>query len=210
MNRYLVLIGDVERSRSMEAAARKDLQDKLQTLFDEISKTGDGLVSPYTITLGDEFQAVYNSSENLFRHIWHVTAELYPVNVRWSAAIGEITTPLNRKQSIGMDGPAFYRARDGIEILKKENTFIHLTTNDPHFDNMVNNAFRFLTAQIRSWNLNRIKILYNLYAGLEVKKIARELNISEVAVYKNINAGSLNAIQGFTGSLSVILNEKTV
>jgi hypothetical protein len=209
MKKYIVLIGDIEGSRSLSPGERSSLQQQLQLLFREIPAGKSGLISPYTITLGDEFQAVYSRADNLFHHIWKVMAELHPVRVRWSASIGEITTPLNRDQSIGMDGPAFYTARNGIDFLKKNGGFFRLSSGDEPFDKMVCNAFVLLDSQLRGWKLNRFKILHTLYEGQDVKETAQNLGISEVAVYKNINAGSLNAIRGFTDSLSLILNEKT-
>lgn len=209
MKHYLVLIGDIARSREMNPAAREKLQVRLKALFGEIGDSGGSLVSPYTITLGDEFQAVYRSADHFFRHIWFLMSSLYPVEVRWSAAVDGISTSINREQAIGMDGPAFHRARDGMEILKRENLLFHISTDDAAFDGMVNNALRIITPQVRSWKLNRIKILHTLYEGQEVKETARSLGISEVAVYKNINAGSLSAIKGFTDGLSLMINGKT-
>jgi len=41
-----------------------------------------------------------------------VLIALYPVEVRFSFAIGEISTAINTKQAIGMDGPLFMRPGD--------------------------------------------------------------------------------------------------
>jgi len=205
---YLVLIGDIAGSRKIKPAEREKLQLRLISLFGEINDEDDSIVSPYTITLGDEFQAVYHSADHFFRHIWFVISSVHPLEIRWSAALGGISTPINREQAIGMDGPAFHRARDGMEILKRNNLLFHISTDDAVFDEMANNALNIISSQVRSWKLNRIKILHTLYAGRDVKETARTLGISEVAVYKNINAGSLNAIKAFTDALSLMINRK--
>jgi hypothetical protein len=73
------------------------------------------LISPYTITLGDEFQAVLKNARHLFGDIITILYVIYPTKIRFSIGIGDIQTPVNPNQAIGMDGTAFYNARTGID-----------------------------------------------------------------------------------------------
>lgn len=209
MSVYIVVIGDIIESKDLEPKMRKQIQIRLEEHFKQMNRqSGHGqLLSPYTITLGDEFQAVYQSADHLFKDIWAIMAEIHPVRVRINISVGEITTEINREQSIGMDGPAFHIARDYIEEMKERDLLLTLSTSNKPFDRLVNSSFQILSANLRGWNKNRFLILKKRYEGIEVKQIADDLGLSDVAVYKNIRAGTLDAIQDLTGSITEMVNE---
>jgi len=207
MKRYIAIIGDLEASKELDKATRHKTQIVLEELFTEKRFSSEGVVSPYTLTLGDEFQALYEDAENLFHHIWIVTAAIHPVKIRWAAGTGEIDTPVNKKRSLGMDGPAFHKARNGIEILKKEKQLFRVETGEKLFDTLANSSLKLLTADLRTWKKNRFLILERLCSGMEVRQIAAELRLSDVAVYKNIHAGNLDAVIEYTEGLANLLNQ---
>ena len=207
MKSYIVIIGDIELSRKIPEDERKQLQKKLETVFRKLNRASGCIISPYTITLGDEFQAVYESAEDIFQHIWTIIATIHPVYVRMSIGVGEITTEINQKNALGMDGPAFYKARERLLQMKENSLLLSVATGDEAFNRLVNNSFRILNANLRSWKKNRFTILQQLYEGNEIKQIAKEIGLSEVAVYKNINAGTLEAVRGFCDSISEMIEE---
>lgn len=208
MKSYIVVIGDIEKSSQLSQDNRKEVQKTLESVFKKINRQSTDIISPYTITLGDEFQAVYQSAREMFKHIWTVIASIHPVNVRFSISAGKITTEINREHSLGMDGPAFHQARKHIVWMKEEKLLLSVTTEDGKFDKLVNNTFRILGANLRRWKKNRFIILQRLYEEKEVKQIAEEIGLSEVAIYKNINAGTLEAIQGLTDAISKTIDER--
>ncbi len=97
--RYLVLIGDIVASRN--SARRHDLQEQMKAVFAELNQNNAGLISPYTLTLGDEFQVVFNQADRVFTDIFAILAIL-PVKVRFSLGLGAITTDLNPVQALGV------------------------------------------------------------------------------------------------------------
>ena len=107
--RVIAIIGDIVRSSSIEQ--RTKFQRQFHRAIERLNRN-NAFASPYTVTLGDEFQAVYRDATLLFDHIFTLIADLHPQQLRISVAIGPITTSLNPRQSIGMDGPAFHLARE--------------------------------------------------------------------------------------------------
>lgn len=209
MKSYIVVIGDIEHSRKLPQDERRQVQKNLESVFQKLNKDSVHIISPYTITLGDEFQTVYDSSpEEIFKHIWTIMANIHPVYVRIAIGVGEITTEINRKNALGMDGPAFHKAREQLERMKEKKLLLSVSTEDARFDKLVNNTFHILGANIRSWKKNRFVILQKMYAGKEVKQIAEEIGLSEVAVYKNINAGTLEPIRELTDTISETIDER--
>ena len=53
---YISLIGDIVNSRGIKS--RDTFQKKLDSELKKINKENPNLLSPYTLTLGDEFQAM--------------------------------------------------------------------------------------------------------------------------------------------------------
>lgn len=209
----IVLIGDIIGSKQLDGEKREQVQSLLLEQLDEINRESDSIESPFTITLGDEFQAVYSDASTLLEDCWKILAELHPVSVRFSAAIGSISTPINTKQAIGMDGPAFYIARDNIEEMKKSNRLFSVGIEGAKKDdetqallNLINNSLKFLSKEMKSWKKIRFQILVMLNRGTPVKEIANELNISETAVYKNREDGELSLVIELKESVKKLLN----
>ncbi|MFU8813158.1 MAG: SatD family protein [Balneolaceae bacterium] len=207
MKSYIVIIGDIEHSRKLPGDERKQVQKKLESVFRKLNRASGHIISPYTITLGDEFQAVYESAGDIFQHIWTIMATVHPIYVRMSIGVGEITTEMKQKNALGMDGPAFHKAREQLLQMKENKLLLSVAAENEGFSRLVNNSFRILDVNLRSWKKNRFTILQKLYEGKEVKQIAKDTGLSEVAVYKNINAGTLEAIRGLCDSISEIIEE---
>ncbi len=192
---YLIVIGDVISSR--EVQERDRLQNQLKNVFKDISREKKHLVSPYTLTLGDEFQAVYRSAISLFHDALFILENVYPHKIRFSYGIGEISTEINREQSLGMDGEGFYRARDGMEWVKSQRgkyRFVITGLKEEYQPELLNNTLFLISNLIDGWKFNRISILRRRLDGEKIKSIADALGISETAVYTNIYDGSIREI----------------
>ena len=211
--KYIVVIGDIISSRKVEK--RNDLQNKLLDVFADLNAFHEEnhLISPYTITLGDEFQAVYERADYLFLNSIRILEKVYPQRIRFSYGIGEISTELNRKQSIGMDGSAFYLAREGIENLKEQRGNYKFNVSgleDPELEKLYNNSLFIFSNLLEGWHKNRYFILTNTMTGKTVKEIAKELKLTETAVYMNIYDGSIREMMAILEIMSNHINEKVL
>lgn len=201
----LVLIGDLVASR--RSSLRQQLQEQLKGALDDLNQNRNGLTSPYTITLGDEFQVVYDQADRVFADCLAIAAAVYPVRMRFSLSLGAISTDLNPDQALGMDGPAFYQARDGIDRLKRSGELFTLAGLSESEQPLASGGLGLFSHQLNKWNANRLHILNRLLLGWRVERIAEELNISEQAVYKNINSGGLHAVIRLLTALTQTLNQ---
>ena len=186
------LLGTVDRSNV--APNGINVRERLQSVLVRINREGSDILSPHTLTVGMEFQAVYSGMDRLFDHLWLIQYELHPVVVRFSIGIGEITTDINREHAIGMDGPAFDRARRGMKRLSQEKHLFAITGQNGECSVLVDRSLRLISSRMKSWEKNRYAVLYGLSRGRAVREIADFLQISERSVYKNIRAGELDVI----------------
>jgi hypothetical protein len=203
--KYIVKICDVVESRQL--ADRELFQRKLAKVLTETSRGSRGLASQYTITLGDEFQAVYRTADSLIADHIAIMAEIHPVRIRVSIGVGNLTTRVNPKQAIGMDGPAFYSAREALVALKKTPDLMRISGDSKGTWTLANSTLNLITRRIRGWARNRLLVLTALLRDEGVSEIAAKLQISRVAVYKNIKLASLDEIVGICGELTRMLNE---
>jgi hypothetical protein len=189
----ICVIGDVVQSRHAED--RQKLQRQIAAQFAQLNRAEDHkLVSPYTLTLGDEFQAVYQGADNLFRDCWSILYSVYPVRVRFSIGVGGLTTSINRKRAIGMDGPAFYSARDGIAEMKSSGAIFHVTRESEQVSKWINLSLHLISHFTAKWKKNRVYIFHRLLSGDNPKRIAQKASLTVTSVYKNIQVGALDTL----------------
>lgn len=202
----IALIGDIVKSRELED--RKKHQTKLKRKLTSINKKNTSLLSPFTITLGDEFQALYKNADEVFINIFELLSTLYPLKIRFSIGIGKISTAINKKSALGMDGEAFYIARDNIKIMKKNDSLFHVGGLNDSIEKLSNLNMQLISNQVVTWNQNRLLIFSNLIKGeRKYSKISKSLSISERAIYKNISSSSLDVIVDIFYELMMIINQ---
>lgn len=204
--KHLVLIGDLVSSR--QVAGRAALQRKLQNAVQALNRRRHALlVSPLTITLGDEFQAVYRGAETVFSDIFFLLHTLAPVRARFALAVGEIVTPLNKQQAIGMDGPAFHEARDVLTTLKTEGRLFGITGVRDDITRLAKPVLSVLSGQTEGWRDKRLQLLAGLLDGATSTALAKTAKITPRAVNKNIRAADLDEWKAVLNEFSLVLNE---
>lgn len=202
--KYLVLIGDVVASRRLPARAQ--FQRRLKTLLEGLNRRSS-LVSPYTLTLGDEFQAVYREADTAFADVFTLLAQIAPVQARFALAVGEIVTPINPAQSIGMDGPAFHRARALLDGLKTDHRLLGADSGAEAWP-LVSASLAVLSGQMEGWRPNRLALLAGLLAGTPAAEQARQTGITPRAVNKNIRAADLDEWKHILDEITRLLNKE--
>jgi hypothetical protein len=201
------LIGDIVQSR--ESVERNQLQARLQATLSAVNRQRrKSLMSPCTITLGDEFQAVYREAGFVFNDCWAVLESLHPVKARFSVGIGSLSTPVNPERAIGMDGPAFHAARAGLTELKRTDSLFRITDSTGAVPPWINLALDLISHLSRSWKKSRLFIFQRLLQEQEAKAIATAAGLSAAAVYKNIQHGALLTVQPLLGEISLWVNNR--
>ncbi len=200
----IVLIGDIIASKRINNRAA--VQRKLNRLFDGLNADNRSLESPFTITLGDEFQSLYKNADNVLGDIWKILFTLYPEKARFSIGVGNISTKINRQQAIGMDGPAFYNARQGLEELKNNLYLFNVTGDGINNSDLIRQTLFFVSHAFEKWKLTRMKIFDFLMDGRTIKEISKKIRITDKAVYKNIDTGGMYIIMEIFNEISASLN----
>ncbi|RSJ16740.1 hypothetical protein D8895_12430 [Streptococcus sp. BCA20] len=161
----------------------------------------DYLISPFTVTTGDEFQALFSPNSYMFQIIDQLSVAFSPYEIRFGIGVGEMVTEINKEQSIGSDGPAYWLAREAINHIHDKN------------DYGINHISVFLADEEVTWTVNAMlaacsfiqskwtEVQYDVLKQLLTeniydetfshKEIARSLGITPSAFNKRIKASGL-------------------
>jgi len=190
---YLVIIGDIIKSRDI--ANRQDLQFKFKSAMSTIeSFNATKIVSPFTVTIGDEFQGVVKTSKGLFNFFNTLADNLNYTNFRYGIGIGNINTLINPKSAIGMDGSAFHNARESLEKAKSKGLKYCFKSNSPK-DQVVNLLLSWKSDAEMKLSLQKRKLLFLKKKKFTQKQIAQFLQISQPAVSKALPKTTLKLLQ---------------
>ena len=211
---YLALIADVIDSKMVQE--RLDLQKQVEKTLQKMNELfGDYLASRFTLTLGDEFQALLKVDAPVFQIIDTLRSELTPTQLRFGIGLGEIVTAIDPLQSVGADGPAYWNARAAINFVHQKNDYgntqIYFSSGKENQDFFVNSLIASGEAIRSGWRDSQEEILLNLLKrsvyseSFSQQDLAQSLAINPSALSKRLKSSSVRVyLRGRAGALASI------
>ncbi|ALF27684.1 DNA-binding protein [Streptococcus intermedius] len=197
---YIALIGDIIESKKIQDRAQ--VQQQLLRLMKELNwQYQDYLISPFTVTTGDEFQALFSPNSYMFQIIDQLSVAFSPYEIRFGIGVGEMVTEINKEQSIGSDGPAYWLAREAINHIHDKNDYginhISVFLADEEVTWTVNAMLAACSFIQSKWTEVQYDVLKQLLTAniydetFSHKEMARSLSITPSAFNKRIKASGL-------------------
>ena len=211
---YLALIADVIDSKMVQE--RFDLQKQLEKTLQTMNELfGEFLASSFTLTLGDEFQALLKADAPVFQIIDTLRSELTPTQLRFGIGLGEIVTDIDPLQSIGADGPAYWNARAAINLVHQKNDYgdtqIYFSCGKEKQDFFVNALIASGEAIRSGWRGSQEEILLDLLKrcvyseNFSQQDLAQSLEINPSALSKRLKSSSIRVyLRGRAAALASI------
>ena len=211
---YLALIADVIDSKMVEE--RFDLQKQLEKTLQTMNELfGEFLASSFTLTLGDEFQALLKADAPVFQIIDTLRSELTPTQLRFGIGLGEIVTDIDPLQSIGADGPAYWNARAAINLVHQKNDYgntqIYFSSAKEKQDFFVNALIASGEAIRSGWRGSQEEILLDLLKrcvyseNFSQQDLAQSLAINPSALSKRLKSSCIRVyLRGRAAALASI------
>lgn len=211
---FLALIADVIDSKMVQE--RLDLQKQVEKTLQKMNELfGDYLASRFTLTLGDEFQALLKVDAPVFQIIDTLRSELTPTQLRFGIGLGEIVTAIDPLQSVGADGPAYWNARAAINFVHQKNDYgntqIYFSSGKENQDFFVNALIASGEAIRSGWRDSQEEILLNLLKrsvyseSFSQQDLAQSLAINPSALSKRLKSSSVRVyLRGRAGALASI------
>ena len=211
---YLALIADVIDSKMVQE--RFNLQKQLEKTLRKMNELfGDYLASCFTLTLGDEFQALLKVDAPVFQIIDTLRSELSPTQLRFGIGLGEIVTAIDPLQSIGADGPAYWNARAAINLVHQKNDYgntqIFFSSGNDSKDLLMNALIASGEAIRSGWRGSQEEILLDLLKRsvysetFSQQELAQSLAIQPSALSKRLKSSSIRVyLRGRAAALTSI------
>lgn len=211
---YLALIADVIDSKMVQE--RFDLQKQVEKTLQKMNELfGDYLASRFTLTLGDEFQALLKVDAPIFQIIDTLRSELTPTQLRFGIGLGEIVTAIDPLQSVGADGPAYWNARAAINFVHQKNDYgntqIYFSSGKENKDFFVNALIASGEAIRSGWRDSQEEILLNLLKrsvyseSFSQQDLAQSISINPSALSKRLKSSSIRVyLRGRAAALASI------
>lgn len=199
MTKYIALIGDLIDSKKIKE--RESFQESLKETFININKEYKSTIaSNFTLTIGDEFQALLKVDGKLMQLLDSLYIQI-PADFRLGLGYGEITTKIDPSLSIGADGEAFWKARDAIKYVYTNNyngrCNILFKSHNEGLDSTINSLF-ILTESLKfQWtDLQKETFSKMLEEGIysesfNQQEFASKLGISESSLSKRLTASNI-------------------
>jgi hypothetical protein len=206
--KYYILMADIVGSSKV--AGNKLMKD-FQKVVAEINLEQEALLlSPLTITLGDEFQGIVKDLKTGLETIIKIEEALIKhqqdFKLRYVLHYGIIETPINKEIAHGMLGTGLATARKKLEELKgkKDNRF-QIDTGNLKTDILLNNLLFLYQSILDSWSPKDYSLISTFWEKQDYKQVAehfgkvnslmwkreRSLKLKEYAVIKETLALAL-------------------
>ncbi len=215
-NLFVAIIADIKDSRYLEE--RKEVQEKLREVLDSLNrKYENDIAAKFLITLGDEFQGLLRGGENVLNIIEEIKMSLYPVRIRFGIGIGSISTDINEEMALGADGPAYYCAREAVEVLKDRekkkkavlaDICLRTAENDRGKEVLVNTVFELMYVVENGWTKRQREIIWDMLLHQDGQKnTASRLRVSQPTVQKALASGNYYTYENALKNVAEILGD---
>jgi hypothetical protein len=190
MTNKIILMADIVESSKREAAElMTDFKKVVELINDKHKK---GILSPLTITLGDEFQGVIDNTEAALQIIFNIEEELLkltkPFKMRYVLVEGKIDTPLNRKSAHGMLGPGLTEARETLTSMKTSKNRFAVKLKDAQASEKITLALHVLQGISDQWTPPQKKIAHSFLQLGDYKKVASKLKKDVSTIWRRKNS----------------------
>lgn len=182
-----ILMGDIVRSRQAEdPQLTHRVFNKVVNQINEEMKAQ--ILSPLTITLGDEFQGLIQTLEQTFKIAFAIRHALLLKSVPCRFVIGRtnIKTKINHRFAWNMMGPGLAEARMMLGKKEDANCYRFSLPNDIKTEKLLNGIGLSLTLIENKWTPTQLQYVSKILLKKDHSKgqIAKGLKISENTLYK--------------------------
>jgi hypothetical protein len=209
--RYPILMADIVDSRKADPAL---LINEFRNLVRSINMKWEGsIISPLTITLGDEFQGIIQDMDTCYKLIFDmeefIITNSMDIKLRYLVNYGNIDTPINNHNAYEMLGEGLTYAREQLNKLKSgTHRFKIFSDKDEQTTAIINDLFLLYAGYVDSWKLSEYTIIAQFLKDKDYKVVAKNLNMNKSSTWrrhKNLHIEEYNTTKKLILTLNKIL-----
>ncbi len=205
---YYILMGDVIRSRDYELKELgRNLKDLVRSANEDLS---DKTLSPYTVTLGDEFQGVTRSLssgiETLFYFEELRLAKRFDFKLQYVLHFGEIETEINPETSYGMLGKGLTQARNKLAEKKRDRKRFDFSLVDPELSLQLNRLFEVSDGITGRWKKDDFTLLLDMINNENDREVGEKHGKDRSQIYRRRRTLMVNEYNLLKKVISTLIN----
>ena len=214
---FAVLTGDLVGSSRFKSEKQRD--EVLSILKDSFSKveSSDIIASSFEIHRGDSFQGVLSRPEQALKAAMIIRTNLLSrsletknrLDARIAIGIGKIDYLPKDKVGEG-DGEGFRNSGVELDKMKKGEQNLTIKTPWPEINKELKTECALINAIIHRWTKEQAGAIMYQIQGYTQEEIAKELKISQSAVFQRLRTGGVWAVQAFLERYEAIIQHKVV
>lgn len=194
---YFMIIGELSGLKTRQE--RVQVEKRLTEILDKVNEEyAEVIASNFTMTIGNEFQGLLQRGDKTMEIIDVIRFHMEGVALLFGIGAGDIETRIT-KLSIGLDGPAYWNAREALLKIHEDNDYGNLMIRIGAEENaslvrIMNETLRLCGYMESRWRDTQRDLVHEavLLHGhdLSVKQIdlARELGLSSQAINQRIQS----------------------
>jgi len=190
-----VLLGDIVSSKKIKDRAQ--FQEKLIRACNFINKHHKNeIIAKMKIIKGsDEIGCLLKNLAPLYNIIKEIGEILYPVKIRFVLVKGIIDTGFLTNDISRMDGPAFHRASELMNDLKKEKLILNISTSNNLGDALISNNINLIYLVKGRWSPTKREIIEAYERWGDQRKVASKLKITQQTVSYHLKSSNWKQIK---------------
>ncbi len=175
---YYILMADIIKSSIRQGDT---LMEDFKVLVADTNKAyKKHILSPLTITLGDEFQGVAKGAGEAMELILALEEKIIKdqldFKLRYVLNYGEIDTPLNKKNAHEMLGKGLTVARKQLNAMKKSKERFWVNLKDKKQNSLLGKALLIYQSFVDDWTVKQQKIAAVFLTESDYKTVAKTLD----------------------------------
>lgn len=198
---YIALMGDIVNSK--QTSNSSSIQERLKQQLNRVNHSfAQDFASPFTITKGDEFQALCKPNPYIFLMIDQIQLAFRDeVEIRFGIGLGEILTAIDPKLSIGADGPAYWEAQKALKFIQDKDDYgsslVAFSSEYKQIDRVINPLLTSSDFIKATWNSSQTDLFEFLISNkiyqeeFKQKPIAEKMKLSQSAFTKRLKSSGI-------------------
>lgn len=185
-DKYYILMGDVVRSSDYESEKLgKTLKKLVHSANKDLRKK---TLSPYTVTLGDEFQGVTKSLESGIETLFYFEEERLAkeldFKLHYVLHFGKIDTEINRETSYGMLGEGLTEARKKLTAKKRDRRRFNFSLEQKDQSEQLNRLFEVLDSITEKWKPDDFALILDMIRNDNDQEVGEKHGKDRSQIYR--------------------------
>ena len=178
-------MGDITGSSKLEGQSSSE--SLIKATNEVNARLKDEILSPFTVTLGDEFQGVTGSATAALNTIFTLQQMtrlgLLP-ELHYAWVFGPIDTKINAEIAHGMLGPALSDARRNLTRKDRDRPETHVELFDLELTSIMKNTLRAMHDISNRWKQEDLDLIEDLLGDTPITEVAKIHQRDTSSVYR--------------------------